>query len=286
MPGFTKPLNLKTLLDQGLKLPVCPVVFTQLTALLNDQDANTNKLSALISTEPVLTAQLLRMVNSSYYAMKRKITTAQQAIFQLGFGEVASIVSALKAKEMLNELGWSPFNEALWKHSMKTAEIAQALGQWAKGPLSDCFYTAALLHDLGKTILHQVDKNYLSICENGAASGISLVQRERETYGVDHAQLGGELLRHWNLSDSIVKLVAEHHELPNPDDTLCRPRSFFALANEIAHINPLKADWFLLLQERPYSMQLVLGTGLTDLDFELLSAEIQRRIERADRFAD
>ena len=285
MVDFSVPLNLKSILDRGLKLPVSPVVFTKLTGLLNEPDADTNKLVALISTEPVLSAQILRQVNSPFYALKRKITAVQQAVFQLGFSEVASLVAALKAKEMLNGLGWSPFNEILWKHSVKTAEIAHVLGQWMKDPLSESFFTAGLLHDLGKVVLHQVDKNYAALSKNGAVTGMELVKLEQKSYGTDHARLGAELHQFWNLSPSIVKLVEGHHEPPNAKDSLYRPRCFFSLANEIAYVNATDEDWLTKLQGEPRCMNLVSGTGLEAFDFDLLKPELQRRLEREDRFS-
>lgn len=99
----------------------------------------------------------------------------------------------------------------------------------------DIFFTAGLLHDFGKLILHQVDTEYAAVSDHGKLYGQPLVTMESKRYGTNHAILGADIMRSWNLPNPLANLVANHHISIDEKDPAARSRTCFALANEMAH---------------------------------------------------
>lgn len=234
MIAHTNPLLLKDIVA-GIRLPACPLVFIQLTRAIQEGDQPSSEVANTISMDPALTAHVLRVANSAMYGHPRRIHSISEATLRLGCSEIYFIATALKARDLFTtSLG--KFGQTLWEHSLKTGVLARGLCRRRNGMLTDAFFTAGILHDLGKLILQQVTPSYMLLCEDGAVSGSELVARETAAFGTHHAALGGELLDHWGLPETLVKLVAEHHD-PQPDPNTSRNNShgLLAAANEMAH---------------------------------------------------
>jgi len=231
-------LTLKEVLAKNIKLPACPGVTAKLAPLLAQADCEGDKVSKIVSSDPSLTTQVLKVANSAFYGMPRRLRSVDEAIVRLGFREISSIVSALEAKTLFKstEPKWSGFNEALYLHVLATAILVKALGKRINPAFCDAFFTAGMLHDLGKLILQQYDPNYMTLCGAGAIHGSALCVLEEKTYGTTHAMIAGELLRFWNLPETLVKLVEGHHDRVAEGDRVENVRSMVNAANDIAHV--------------------------------------------------
>jgi HD-like signal output (HDOD) protein len=70
-----------------------------------------------------------------------------------------------------------------------------------------------LLHDIGKLVLASVEREpYARLFQLAKEQGVALAAMERSSFGIDHAELGGELMRRWNLPPDVVAAVCHHHE--------------------------------------------------------------------------
>ena len=224
------------------QLPACPIVFTRLTEALANPDSPSIDLGEIVSTDQVLTAQILRVANSAHYGMTRRIRSVDEAIMRLGYSEIWSIASALKAQELFQQKGWTPLSAYLWEHSMKCALLVRRLGQQLNPRFADVFFTTGVLHDMGKVMMAQADRDYVNVCLNGQLWGRQMIAREKEVYGITHPELGAELLRRWNVPDTLVKLTATHDEIPADDDPLRSVRLAMLLSNQISHLLMRKDD--------------------------------------------
>ena len=231
------PAPLADLLKHELHLPVCPTVFIRLAEALEHADDGNFDLAKILSADPTLTSQVLRVANSAFYGVPRQVNSLYEAILRIGLTEIWSIAAALKAKEMFkNQNGeWSFLNRLLWEHALKTAAAARCVVRQLKVQNADELFTAALLHDLGKLLLNQIEPQYMLLCQNGVITGAELTLREMDFFGTHHARLGGELLLHWNLPEPLALLVARHHEEPDPAAPDRKLHNILAVANQIAH---------------------------------------------------
>ena len=236
MVGFQR-LSVEQMISRCTKLPVCPVLFTRLTAALQNPTQNICDLGEIIAMDPVLTAKVLKAANGAYYGLSRTVRSVDDAIIRLGFEDIFSIAAAAKAREMFAATDqWEGFGENIWAHAVATAVFARTLARKIVARrVEDAYYTAALLHDFGKLMFSQIDISYPVLCDYGAVHGDALVDRELQRYGETHAHLGAEMLRQWRLPPVIVAAVENHHQTV-PVNTIVEPQNLIVTAADfLAH---------------------------------------------------
>lgn len=138
-----------------------------------------------------------------------------EAVSRLGFYQVYCLVVSLfgaRAKSMQGaDKGVNV--EELWRHSVGVA-VAASLVEEETGQTKAAAFTAGLLHDLGKLVLASVEgARYAMLFRRAKEKGLALCALERSTFGMDHAEVGGELLKRWNLPPDVVAAVRYHHDL-------------------------------------------------------------------------
>lgn len=278
------PVALQDLLNRDLRLPVCPLVFIRLMeALQSDGNAD---LAEILSSDPSLMSQVLRVSNSAFYGLTRQVRSINEAVMRIGINEIWSIASALKAKELFhsNEGEWSQLNCFLWEHSLTTGAMVRSMNKRLKINNGDEIFTAALLHDLGKSVLHTVEPQYAALCKAGALSGPELTAREQDFFGTNHARLGGELLRHWNLPVNLSSLVGGHHDHPPADDHLKKSRYVLALANNLANELIPAPEGTPPTFRNPPKYEFISTLGVDDAACAQIAAEAQRQLAILKKF--
>jgi putative nucleotidyltransferase with HDIG domain len=205
----------KRYLDGVASLPPAPLLLTQLLTLFRESDCDIDRIVQLITHEPSLTAQILKTSNSAFYAGEQPSTDIFEAVTRLGFFQVYCLVVSLcgaKAKSMEGaEKGIKV--DKLWRHSVAAAVSASIVAE-ASNQAKAVAFTAGLLHDIGKLVLASAGgERYAAVIQRAKDEGASLSSVEQFTFVIDHAELGGELMRRWNLPQDVVAAVAYHHDL-------------------------------------------------------------------------
>ena len=231
--------RLESALEGELELPLLPTVAMQVVTLCSDEECGSAELAAILKQDPALSANVLRIVNSSAYAPEEPIVSLQQAASRLGTGALRRIAVAVSVQGTLfRTRGFERDLEAIWKHSTATGAWAQELARLRRRNVESAFLIG-LLHDVGRpVVLH-------ALCE--AASG-ELSKSELAELGYPafaplcdsyHAEIGARTLSHWGLPDSIHIAVAHHHDPMKCEDQ--REWACFAfLADRLAQ-NSLEA---------------------------------------------
>lgn len=233
-----RPITLAELKSRNLNLPVCPVVFLKLQQLIALPKTTCGELQKVINLDPGLAAQVLKTANSAFYGLKRSVCSIDEAVLRLGMNEIGTVASALNAKQAYASRGkWSDFNQNQWEHSLRVGILARSFGERLNQQTAEVFFTAGLLHDIGKQLFQLVDAGYGDRTLGGVVHGLPLCEQEQELYGTSHSALGSELLKDWGVPAPVTRLVENHHKDPLEDLALGRSRGSFALANELAH-NP------------------------------------------------
>jgi len=206
---YTMP-NL-TVADRRLMegLPAFSPVAIRLLSALADESVSLKEITRLISVDPVLAGEVLRLANSGLYGRRVKVDSVLCAITMLGCGKLSQIaVTAALWRGVAQRA--SPFVRDWWRHSIAAALIAS---KCSENNFKDLAYTAALLHGVGQLALFQdASKTYPNLVEKAYADGIDLLERERDEFGTDHASLAGLILESWELSGNLCEAVSKHHE--------------------------------------------------------------------------
>lgn len=217
-------------------LPPAPRVVPDLMKLLNQTDVDSSKIVRIISLEPSLTANVLRVCNSAFYGGSVPTTDLQEAVTRLGFQEVFRLVVAATGAKLLAapQKGYGLDPGELWKHSVASAVAAQLMAR-KLGEDDNLVFTATLLHDIGKVVLAQsIEESYTRLIREAETHQLSLLESEKKLLGVNHAEVGGRLLVRWKFSPNVVSAVTHHHA-PKDAGSHQRLASFVYLGNMIAY---------------------------------------------------
>lgn len=202
-------------LPQALQqIPRLPRVLARALQIARDQDSRRVDLSRAVALDEVLTSRFLRTVNSAYYALPRRVTSLDEAIGYLGYRAVEGAILKLTTSDILAQSvpSYGLKRYMLWEHSVAVAEGTLWIAQrHALVPESDA-YVAGLLHDSGKLVLDLANRrNPAAWGREGVDEAEPWPEVEGKVCGSDHAEVGGELMRAWGLSDRVVEAVAHHH---------------------------------------------------------------------------
>lgn len=111
--------------DQAKDLPVMPPIAAQVMKKAEDPDSDLKSMSELISRDASLVVRVLKIANSSFYSMPRKIESIQQAIVLMGYTTLRSVVVAASIKDVFARYGLS--ERLLWEHAIAAGCAASAL---------------------------------------------------------------------------------------------------------------------------------------------------------------
>lgn len=194
-------------------LPVLPEIATKVIELSRQPDESGAELERVISSDVALSAKVLRIANSALFGMSGTVSTLKRAILVLGSTTLRSVV-VVACTESLYRSRNSAFPPAtLWEHALATAIAARSLGLECGFRSTDETFLAGLLHDVGKPILDRnLGARYLTVVKRAVDKNESLRDAEREMLEFDHAEVGGLVMKRWNMAPSLQDAVRWHHE--------------------------------------------------------------------------
>ncbi len=204
-------------------LPHLPDTLLRLVNIVSDPDSTLREIVEVIRYDQALTAEVLRLCNSAYFGLARRVESVDDAVCLLGTVKVFQLVMAAHARAMLNrpQAGYGLSAGVLWQHSVGVAVAAQHVARLLGLSQTGLLFTAGLLHDTGKIVLNEfVSKEYAEIARRVAEDRLAFCEAETEVLGYAHPEVGARLAERWSLPESIVRCIRYHHEpdaLPEPD---------------------------------------------------------------------
>jgi diguanylate cyclase (GGDEF)-like protein len=258
----------RQLITDQLSLPSPPAIAVQILNTVQKEDASLQDLARIISADPALTAKLLRVANSSFYALPNRITSVERALTVLGTNVIKNIALsfAIAGEVRGREQGGFDF-DYFWRRSVTSAVAAQLLTALLQQKDEDIF-VAALLHNIGILIIYLgKGEEYSRLIKGRLNSGIPLFEMERQHFGFDHQIVGATLLTTWGLPASIAEPMQYHHEHDNAPEEHRRTAEILSIAGKLSAIYNEKdsARQVRLLQERLPTMFQVTTEQVRDL---------------------
>ncbi|MBI5922665.1 MAG: HDOD domain-containing protein [Betaproteobacteria bacterium] len=265
-------------------LVTLPDVYIRINRLLENPNSSTTDIAKAVSQDPSFTLRLLRVANSSLYRFPAAVTTAAKAVSIIGTAQIRSLALAMSVAKsfagMPNEL---VSMENFWRHSLYCALIARHLAREARRCDPDSLFTAGLLHDIGELVIfnrlpEQAKDALLMVLDS--QDEMQVHEAERKVMGVDHAEVGGELARHWNLPSLLQECIAHHHAVASAKQhprevALVHLANVFALMAEVDSLDPGDVSPI-----DPLAWEL---TGLSDDCVDAAVREAQAEIHEAEQ---
>ncbi|MGB0768538.1 MAG: sensor domain-containing diguanylate cyclase [Phycisphaeraceae bacterium] len=203
------------------QLPSMPAVAMQIIDLVQEDEANVDKIAETISLDPALSTKMLKTVNSSFYGLPKTIGSVHQAVVVLGLNAVKTLALGFSLVGKLTQsegLGFDPM--AFWRRSLYCATAAKELCDRLGIVQAEEVFMSSLLQDVGVLALVQVlREEYAMILEQTQGDHRKLGKIETELLGGDHADVGGALTESWGLPPLLVESIRLHERADDaPED--------------------------------------------------------------------
>jgi putative nucleotidyltransferase with HDIG domain len=206
--------ELKLILEDVKSFPSMPAAALKLLTLLKDENTSNVQVEQILRYEPGLTANILKLTNSAYFGLPTKIGSIRQAVLMIGWKRLTQIVLASCVSAIVDKpvQGYDLSAGELWKHSVAVSVASEILVKVLKLPVSEELFTAALLHDVGKMVLGRYVKQDIDMIDGEAMQEMPFEQVERSMFGIDHAEIGADILKKWLFPPAIISAVRWHHD--------------------------------------------------------------------------
>lgn len=218
--AISRPLELRRLLTApklrailaGLSnLPSLPDLFLKLEVELRSPDCSAKSVAALMERDMAMTAELLRLTNSSYFSVAGPVTTTLQAVRTIGLEVVQSLVLQIGIfRQFTGSANLAPVLASLTEYSMRTADLAEAVARSCGGDLgqSKAAHCAAMLAQIGIVVLLDAFPDAYARMLSKQDKNMPLHVAEEAEFGANHAVIGAYLLGLWGFAPTIVEAVA------------------------------------------------------------------------------
>ncbi|MDR1837652.1 MAG: HDOD domain-containing protein [Treponema sp.] len=194
-------------------LPQFPENVMVVQRLIEDPSSDMPAIARQISTDPALTADLLKVVNSAQYMLSRKVDSISEAVKMVGIKGVKNLLYSYGTQKVLGDDTIDKKN--LWEHSYRTAFYAYSLAKNFKNDnnLLDDAYAGGILHDIGKIIISNVHPDLLeNIKAFCAEKNIPASTFVNLSANMNHAELGALVAEKWNFPDRLAAAIRYHHD--------------------------------------------------------------------------
>lgn len=195
-------------------LPPFPIVLQRAFQLMEDPRTSAQDLVDVLHLDPAITANVLKLCNSAFFGLKKKVHSLKEAIVLVGFEPVLEIILGQQSIGLLKEPceGYDLEQADLWRHSVACALLTRIVSQRLGRETTYAHFTAALLHDIGKMILGQFfQDHFIEIKRLVREKGRSFTEAEQEVLGIDHADLGGKVAESWRFPEPMISAIRFHH---------------------------------------------------------------------------
>ena len=219
------------------KMPSLSTTVGKVMEICSRTDASPNELNKVISLDPVLTGQVLKLINSAYYSLVNKVTSLTRAITMLGMNTVknmalsTAIIRTVAGAKKSKALPTTKF----WAHSIGAGVSAKLLGE-AKGlPVMEReeLFLGGLLHDLGKV---PFGDEYIEVLNVAKFEQLPLKEVELDIMGIDHQEVGLMIADKWKLNQVISDCIGNHHDTRNVKGGSGQQVTLVALGNIYTNI--------------------------------------------------
>jgi HD-like signal output (HDOD) protein len=245
-------MKLEALFQNPHALPTAPKVVAELIDSFNNASVSTDQIAKKVSTDPVLSAKLLRLANSAYYHVSRSIGTVEDAVLMLGFVTVrtlvisSGLVSGFKAVPGLDL-------KQFWRYSLHTAVSAKWIAKQS-GENTDLAFTIGMMHAIGQLVLHSaMPEQAIQLDKIAPPLDARRLDAEMASLGYCFADVGAELARRWKFPEPFSEAIGAFPDPVNKPEL-----------NRMAAVIHLAA-WCARVDEAKLSEEEILGCYPTEV---------------------
>lgn len=197
-------------------LPTIPSVHNRILKIIEDINYSVEEVSGLIEKDHVLSSKVLKLVNSPSYGLNNKVASVRRGVILLGANLIRGIILSTSLFR-----GAEDEMPGMWDHSYCTSAVAGLLARRYNLITIEELMTGALLHDIGKVLLHRYLKEEMVYLNDIVASKkMNMLEAEKAILGKGHDEIGWWLAEIWNFPPIIKEIIRFHHRPSEAGDNI------------------------------------------------------------------
>lgn len=260
-------------------LPTIPAVATQVLQLLNSHDVDVDEVADLMLTDQVMTARVMKMVNSPVYRPTQEITSLKRALVYLGLRHIKEVALTSSFINAFEDKGGVIEVKPFWEHSFGVGMVAKVIAEKIRYVDLEKAYIAGVVHDIGEVVLsYYRAEEFKAVLDRTAAQGVRLLDAEAEQFGTTHSEIGYCIAEKWNFPDAYREAILCHHDprAAEVDPVLCSIINLADLFCTVRDLNYGGRSWvtFNLTDEVAWQILKEQSPSLAQLDVERFCYEL------------
>ncbi len=261
-------------------LPTIPVVATQVLQLLDNPDVNVDKVADLMLTDQVMTARVMKMVNSPIYRPSHEITSLKRALVYLGIRHIKEIALTSSFISAFEDKGGAIDISTFWAHAFGVGMVSKIIAEKIRYPDVEKAYLAGIVHDIGEVVLSYYQPEiFAKILCDIKEHPVRLVDLEQEAFKTTHNEIGYCIAEKWNFPEAYREVILYHHTpreassdpvlcaIVNLADLFCSVRDLYYGVDVWASFNLSEEEgWAILKEQHPNLAQFDVERFCYELD--------------------
>jgi len=206
-------------------------VALRLMRLINE-DAPFSDLAKLITTDPSISTEVLRLSNSALFNLRAEVRSILHALAIIGRDRTEMIVFTACLWRYLPQHGGQEIVRRCWRHSLASALLCEHVIDC--GPRMDHVYTAALLHDIGQIALAtEYEEQFRRVLDVAAEEGHAVLELEEAAFGDNAFQIAAALFAQWNMPADLNQCATSMNVSPGNLETAAVVRAGCHVADRL-----------------------------------------------------
>ena len=264
-------------------LPTIPIVATKVLQLLDDPDVSVEEIADLMLSDQVMTARVMKLLNSPVYKPAQEITSLKRALVYLGLRHVRELALTTSVINAFDGTSGALELNAFWEHSFGVGMVSKIIAKKIGYQDLEKAYIAGIIHDLGEVFLSNFLRDpFLEVLEYIKTHPVKLVDAEAELLGTTHCEIGLCMARKWNFPEAYCDVIAYHHSPGEAtiDPVLCAIVNLSDLFCTVRELNYGGREWisFNLSDEEAWSILKNESPSLAQMDEERFCYELDDAI--------
>lgn len=264
-------------------LPTIPIVATKVLQLLDDPDVSVEEIADLMLTDQVMTARVMKLLNSPVYKPTQEITSLKRALVYLGLRHVRELALTTSVINAFDGTSGALELNAFWEHSFGVGMVSKIIAQKIGYQDLEKAYIAGIIHDLGEVFLSNfLREPFLEVLEYIKTHPVKLVDAEEELLGTTHCEIGLCMAHKWNFPESYCDVIAYHHSPGEAtvDPILCAIVNLSDLFCTVRELNYGGREWisFNLSDEEAWTILKKESPSFANMDVERFCYELDDAI--------
>jgi diguanylate cyclase (GGDEF)-like protein len=205
------PQEFENRLKAQIDFPSPSRVASEIIALARDPEIEMAKVAQAVGRDPAMSAKILRIANSAFYAQRRASTNLRQALVIIGLNAALTLALSFSLVSSMRALKATGIDyPRFWRRALLAATAGRAFGETIKVAQPEDILLAGLLQDMAVLAIDRIQRDFYSEISQpgGHADWISQERRQLEH---DHADYTALLLKSWNLPERLWSGVQYSH---------------------------------------------------------------------------